>query len=166
MPLGYWISVTVHVMSAMLWLGGMFFLGVVGAPVLRAVEPPALRQQLFHELGARFRTIGWGAIAVLVATGLFNLYFRGLLRWSGVLGEPAFWRTALGTALAVKLTAVVVMLIVAAIHDFYLGPEAGRARSGSPDALRLRQHAAMLARINAVIGLLLVIAAVRLARGA
>lgn len=166
MPLGYWISVTLHVMAALLWLGGMFFLGVVGAPVLRAVEPPALRQQLFHELGARFRSIGWGAIAVLIVTGLLNLYFRGLMRWSGVLGEAAFWRTALGTALGVKLTAVIVMLIVAAIHDFHLGPQAGRASSGSPEALRLRQRAAMLARVNALIGVVLVVAAVRVARGA
>ena len=35
----YYINVTIHVLAAMLWLGGMFFLGAVGAPVLRAIEP-------------------------------------------------------------------------------------------------------------------------------
>ena len=39
----YYASVSVHVLAAMLWLGGMFSLAVVGAPVLRRVEPPALR---------------------------------------------------------------------------------------------------------------------------
>ena len=43
MPGLYWLSVTVHVLAAMLWLGGTFFLAAVGAPVLRKVEPPALR---------------------------------------------------------------------------------------------------------------------------
>jgi copper resistance protein D len=73
----YYVNVTIHVLAAMLWLGGMFFLGIVGAPVLRSVEPPPLRQRLFQELGSRFRRIGWLAIAVLVTTGVFNLYFRG-----------------------------------------------------------------------------------------
>jgi len=37
----YHLNVTLHVLAGMLWLGGMFFLGVVGAPVLRRIEPPA-----------------------------------------------------------------------------------------------------------------------------
>ena len=69
MSLWYYVNVTVHVLAALLWLGGMFFLGVVGAPVLRAVNPPALRQELFQRLGLRFRTIGWWAIGVLVILG-------------------------------------------------------------------------------------------------
>jgi copper resistance protein D len=132
MPLGCWMSVTMHVLAALLWLGGMFFLGVVGAPVLRAVEPVELRQHLFHALGLRFRSVGWAAIAVLVATGLLNLRCRGLLRWEGVLGEEAFWRTSLGHALAAKLVAVAMMVIISATHDFALGPAAGRVSPGPP----------------------------------
>jgi uncharacterized membrane protein len=161
----YYVVVTIHVLAALLWLGGMFFLGVVGAPVLRAVEPPALRQRLFHDLGLRFRTVGWVAIAVLVATGTVMLAARGLLRWSGVFGSAAFWRTTLGTALAAQLAAVVTMIVVSAVHDFILGPAAGRAAPGPPAAAALRKRAALLARVNALVGLLLVIAAVRLARG-
>lgn len=59
---------------------------VVGGPVLRRIEAPPLRQRLFQELGSRFRRTGWFAIAVLLTTGVFNLYFRGWLHWSGVLG--------------------------------------------------------------------------------
>ena len=47
----YYVNVTIHVLAAMLWLGGMFFLGVVGAPVLRAIDPPSVRQRVFQELG-------------------------------------------------------------------------------------------------------------------
>ena len=161
----YYVLVTIHVLAALLWLGGMLFLGVVGAPVLRAIEPPALRQRLFHELGRRFRTVGWIAIATLAVTGVLLLRARGLLHWSGVFGSPAFWRTTLGMALAAKLATVVTMIVVSAAHDFLLGPAAGRATPGSPGAVRLRRHAALLARANALVGVLLVIAAVRLARG-
>ena len=165
MSTGYYVVVTIHVLAALLWLGGMFFLGAVGAPVLRAIEPPALRQRLFHDLGLRFRTVGWVAIAVLVATGVIMLGARGLLRWSGVFGAVAFWRTTFGTALAAKLVCVVTMIVISAVHDFALGPAAGRAGPGSPEAIALRRRAALLARVNALVGLLLVIVAVRLARG-
>lgn len=161
----YYGNVTLHVLAAMLWLGGMFFLGVVGAPVLRAVEPPALRQRLFQTLGTRARDVGWWAIAVLLVTGVANLHFHGWLHWDGVLGSTAFWRTGTGHALALKLLAVTAMLVVSITHDFILGPRAGRAAPGSPAALGMRRRAALLARANALIGVVVVIAAVRLARG-
>ena len=164
MPLLYYVSVSIHVLSAMLWIGGMLFLGVVGAPALRAVDPPAVRQRLFQQLGLRFRLVGWWAIGLLIATGTINLYYRGWLLWDGVLGSAAFWRTPQGHALAFKLGAVAAMLVVSSIHDFVLGPQAGAAVPGSPGALVLRRRAALLARTNAMLGVLVVLAAVRLAR--
>jgi uncharacterized membrane protein len=161
----YYANVTIHVLAAMLWLGGMFFLGIVGAPVLRTIEPPPLRQRLFQELGTRFRRVGWYAIAVLVVTGVLNLQFRGWLHWHGVLASSAFWKTGVGHALAAKLIAVVSMVSISTIHDFIHGPRAGRATPGSPEAIVLRRQAARLARLNALVGIVLVIAAVRLARG-
>lgn len=160
----YYVLVTLHVLSALFWLGGMFFLGLVGAPVLRKVEPVQLRQELFQQLGLRFRTTGWWAVAVLVVTGTLLLQVRGLLRAS-VLGDPDFWSTAFGTSLAVKLAAVTTMIVISAVHDFHHGPAAGLAVAGSPESIRLRRQAALLARVNALVGLVLVMAAVRLARG-
>ena len=165
MPIAYYASVTLHILAAMLWLGRMFFLGIVGAPVLRHVEPAALRQQLFDGLGRRFRTIGWITVAVAVTTGIVNLHYRGWLHWEGVLDSAAFWRTTTGTALGAKLAFVLLMLAVEGYHDFVIGPRAGRVVPGSPDAARLRQQASWLARVAALCGLGLVIAAVFLPRG-
>jgi uncharacterized membrane protein len=161
----YYLNVTIHVLAALLWLGGMFFLAAVGAPVLRAVEPPELRAELFRRLGEQFRRVGWAAIAVLVITGTLNLYFRGLLS-ADVLATGVFWRTGYGRALAWKLGAVSAMLVVQAIHDFSLGPAASRLQPGSPQMLAMRRRAALLARLSAILGIIVVIAAVRLARGA
>ena len=57
MPASYLVIVIVivHILAAFVWLGGMLFLGDVGAPVLRRIEPAALRQRLFREIGLRFR---------------------------------------------------------------------------------------------------------------
>jgi copper resistance protein D len=127
MPELYYANVTVHMLAAMLWLGGMFFLGIVGAPVLRTIEPVGLRQRLFQQLGTRFRVAGWWAIGTLVVTGTINLYYRGWLHWDGVLGAAEFWRTGVGHALAWKLIAVAAMISVSLVHDFVVGPHAGRA---------------------------------------
>lgn len=155
---------TIHVLAAMFWLGGMFFLAIVGAPVLRHVEPPSQRQALFQAFGLRFRRVGWATLATLLVTGTLLLHFRGLLHWNGVLGAADFWRTGTGTTLAVKLGAVLVMLLTSGVHDFILGPAAGRAVSGSDKALALRRRSALLARFTAMLGLVIVIAAVALVR--
>ena len=160
----YLASVTLHVLAAIVWVGGMLFLALVGAPVVRRAEP-ALRQQLFRELGGRFRTVGWIAIAVLVATGIANLHFRGWLRWDGVLGSSAFWATTAGRALALKLGAAAAMIAVELVHDVWLGPAAGSVAPGSPAAARLRVGAARLARASALLGIVVVAAAVWLVRG-
>lgn len=161
----YYTVVTIHVLAALFWLGGMFFLAVVGAPLLRSVEPPEQRQRLFREMGTRFRFAGWIAIGILIVTGILNLHYRGWLQWDGVLASSTFWHTAVGHSLACKLIAVTAMVVVSAIHDFILGPAAGRQSPGSARAISLRRHAAHLARANAVLGIIIVIAAVRLARG-
>src|SRR5512145_1455802 len=140
----------------------MLFLAAVGAPVLRHVEPAAMRAQLFRRLGEQFRLVGWIAIGTLVVTGVTNLYFRG---WLGLLDDRAFWSTPFGRMLLFKLVAVFLMLTIQAVHDFRDGPRASRTEPGSPEALRFRKRAAQFARLNAVLGILLVYIAVRLARG-
>lgn len=161
----YHLNVFLHVLAALVWLGGMFFLAAVGAPVLRAVESPRLRRDLFQRLGIQFRRVGWAAIAVLLLTGVGNLHFRGLLTrdiWTGL----EFWTDVrYGRVLGAKIALVVAMLAVQGLHDFWLGPAAGRADPRSAEAGRYRRWASLLARGNALLGLALLYVAVRLARG-
>ncbi len=160
----YTLNVTIHLLAAILWLGGMFFFAAVGAPVLRRIEPKELRARLFRELGEGFRLVGWIAIAVLLVTGVVNLHYRGLLSWAA-LGDPRFWSSAYGVTLAWKLVSVGVMVAASAVHDFVLGPRASRLDPGSEEAVRARRHAALIARVNAIVGVGLVLAAVQLSRG-
>lgn len=158
------ISVSLHMLAALFWIGGMLFLAVVGAPALRKLESPNLRARLFGEIGRRFRLWGWVAICVLLATGVANLHFWGLLD-PAILGSGEFWRTPLGRSLAWKLVAVAAMVGASAAHDFWLGPAASRAPAGEGRAERMRRWAGWLARGNAVLGVVVVVLAVRLARG-
>jgi uncharacterized membrane protein len=160
----YIANVTIHLYAAFVWLGGMFFFALVGVPVLRKIEPPDLRARLFSGLGRRARNVGWIALAVLVVTGIINMHFRSVLSLE-LLMDPAFRATRYGTALGWKLAAVAAMLVVSAFHDFLFGPAASRLVPGSGEANRARRIASWLGRINALLGVILVIAATRLARG-
>ncbi|MBM3908391.1 MAG: DUF4149 domain-containing protein [Gemmatimonadetes bacterium] len=163
MPALYYASITIHVIAALVWLGGMFFLALVGAPVLRTLENPELRQRLFDDLGYRFRAVGWLALAALLATGVLNSWYRGALNMA-MWRDPGFANSGWATALKIKLVAVVVMLVVEGYHDFIIGPRAGRVQAGTTEAVALRNRASLYARISAIAGIVIVITAVRLAR--
>ena len=123
----------VHVLAAMTWIGGMLFVALVFVPVARRLDDPALRARLFHLLGLRFRTVGWIALGLLVATGLANLWMRPYL-----LGTTRF---------QVKLALVIAALVLSITHDFWIGPRAGRP--GADPVWRVR--ASWLARLNVLV---------------
>ena len=159
----YLVAVTLHVLAAILWIGGMLFFAVA-APVLRRVEDPALRSSLFDALGRRARVVGWICVVLLLGTGVIQLRSRGW--WgAGFWNDSSLLGTPLGVTLLSKLALVTVMVGVQAAHDFWLGPRAGAAAPGSDEARVLRRRAASLARFNAVVAVVLVYIAVRLGRG-
>ena len=127
-----------HVTAAMTWIGGMLFIALVLVPVTRGLDDVALRRRLVQATGRRFRVVGWIALVTLVATGLVNLGLRPEL-----LGLPRFWVKAALVALALGLSAV---------HDFVLGPRAGRPDL-HPNA---RGQASWLARAEIVVVLVIV----------
>ncbi len=129
----------IHVMSAITWIGGMLFIALVLVPVTRRLPDPGLRTRLVHDVGQRFRTIGWVALVLMIATGLVNLWSRSYLLWSPHL----HWKLAL-----VGLT-----LALSVWHDFVLGPRAGLP-GASPDA---RMRASWVARLNALVAVAIVL---------
>lgn len=167
----YQFNVLVHILSAIIWVGGMFFLALVVVPVARRL-PEADRAALVGAVGYRFRTIGWICLALLVVTGVVNLYYRGVTWDSVVSGE--LLATRAGLLVVVKLALVAVMVVVSAVHDFVVGPASTRAhaRAGadpSPEVraaiVVLRRRAGWLARITALLALAIVAVAVALVRG-
>lgn len=160
----YLISVFLHIVSALVWLGGMLFLAVVAVPALRQLDAPT-RSRLMADVGRRFRIVGWVAIAALLVTGVGN----ALGRWGWpALSSVAFWRTGPGQLLAWKLLVVGLMWLLSALHDFWLGPRLtalGRQNLADPAIARLRRGTVWLARMEMVMGLTVVALAIRLVRG-
>jgi len=64
----YLTVVTLHLLGAVVWIGGILFLGLVLAPILRG-RPVAERVLLLQAVGRRFLRVGWAALGTLLATG-------------------------------------------------------------------------------------------------
>lgn len=162
----YLFSVGLHILGAIVWIGGMVFLGVVIVPVLRERPFEAVRTAMFYRIGLRFRWTGWMVLTLLVVTGIANLGFRGF-SWADAFNGQ-LWSGGWGTALAWKLALVVLVLAGSAVHDFWIGPRAARlleAEPGSPRAQSLRRVASYAGRLMLLLSLIILALAVMLVRG-
>lgn len=160
------LSVWLHILAATIWIGGMAALGLLLVPLLRRERFQDVATPLLHELALRFRWIGWGALGVLIVTGLINARARGV-PWSAWV-NPDFWGTAWGQALGWKLAFVGLVLVVSAVHDFHFGPKAIRLLQEAPDspeAERMRWWSSWLGRLTLLLSLIILWFAILLPRG-
>lgn len=165
MPGLYIFSVWLHILAATVWVGGMLFLVLVVVPWLRAGPRPDAGAFL-SQTGRRFRTVGWVCFGVLMATGLFNLWVRGVRPSDFV--RPEWLQSSFGRTVLFKLIAFGVVLAVSTLHDFVVGPRATAvmgSNPGSAEATALRRRASQLGRINVLLALALIAAGVVLVRG-
>ena len=171
----YIISVYIHILAAVVWIGGMLFIGLVLVPIVQRLQPPGSGAPVIRAVGRRFLPIAWLCIGVLLATGLINLD-----HWGFTLRD-VFSRdlldTEFGRILAVKLGVVLSIILLSALHDFVLGPRLARVMEavahaadplggGAPTTAALqRRRLSLLARLNALLAVLVLALAVVLVRG-
>lgn len=165
MRYAYLVSVWLHLLAAITWIGGMLFLVMVVVPALRAGD----RQRgvaLMRDAGQRFRTIGWACFGLLLLTGLFNLWFRGVRLAD--FANVEWLASPFGHAVAIKLLVFVVVVAVSAVHDFSVGPRATIELQRDPrsaEGERLRRLASYMGRGNVLAAMVLVALGVIIVRG-
>ena len=76
------VGLAIHILAAVIWVGGMFFAYMALRPSAGPLEP-ALRLPLWHRVFARFFPWVWASILALLASGygmvfLFLGGFRGV----------------------------------------------------------------------------------------
>ena len=161
----YLFSVWLHILAATAWVGGMLFLVLVVVPWLR--RGGAVQAGTFlRETGERFRNVGWVCFAIVLVTGTFNLWVRGVRL--GDFARPEWLSSPFGKTVLLKLGAFLLVLAVSAVHDFVIGPRATDAITRdprSPEAAQLRRRASLLGRLNALLALVLVALGVMVVRG-
>src|SRR5689334_2937304 len=156
----YSTLVVLHILAAMSWVGGMIFLSLVLAPLVRRRRAVPEFMALFRSAALRFRIVVWSAIALLLSTGPMLLSHRGLS-----LLNPQAWPEAL----RIKLGFIIVLLVLTAAHDLVLAPrvrQIGPVPEGSrsPRERLIVRASAWIPRLSLLVGLAVVVTAAVLAR--
>lgn len=67
------IAITLHLLAAVIWVGGMFFAYMALRPVAATLLDPPLRMPLWSQTFARFFPWVWAAVVLLPATGYWMI---------------------------------------------------------------------------------------------
>ncbi len=153
------LNLWLHILAAVIWIGGMLFLSLVAVPVMRQVNSPLLRADLFRKMAWRFRRLVWICLAVLILTGTVNVAFYG----DTTQGSPYL------KVLGIKLGLVAVLVAMGVAHDFIIGPRAARAQSRdgllpTGTDLLMVQLAPWVGRLNLLLGVIILVLAAALTR--
>ncbi|MDP6495187.1 MAG: CopD family protein, partial [Dehalococcoidia bacterium] len=123
-------------------------------------------------VGRRFQPMAWVCIGILLVTGLINLEQWGYSLLD--LVSPDLLDTEFGRVLAVKLSVVLAIIVLSTLHDFVLGPQLARSmealgacrQTSPPTSTALqRRRLSLLARLNALLALVVLALSVILVRG-
>jgi uncharacterized membrane protein len=80
------IAVTLHILSAVVWVGGMFFAHFALRPVATGLLEPLLRLPFMSQVLERFFPWVWMAIVLLWTTGLWLIFW-----FHGGMGNTAIY---------------------------------------------------------------------------
>jgi putative copper resistance protein D len=113
--MGAAVNPWLHILAATIWVGPQVFLFAAAIPAVRTIQDAKERARVMRVLTRRFGFLAWGAMAVLVITGIGNVYEEDLSR-------KYLFDHNWGTIFEVKMTLVIATVALTALHSFVLGP--------------------------------------------
>lgn len=150
-PSMYALMNFLHLLAAIVWLGGVSFVLMALRPAAAALLPPPQRLPLIAQVLSRFFVLVWLSIGVLLLTGL------PMLLRVGMKGAPVGWHLMLGIGL----------VMFALFGHLYFGPfrrlKQAVGASNWPEGGRRVGQIALLALINLALGALAIAAVLFLA---
>lgn len=112
---GYTFVLWIHLLAATAWVGPQVFLFLVAIPAIRSIDQAPLRVRALEVLTSRYNTLAWGAMALLIVSGILTAGDR-----LQTIGDPFSLRY--GWLLLGKVILVGLAVALSAWHSFYLGP--------------------------------------------
>lgn len=103
MTILYAVLKVLHLLFAVLWVGGMFFAYVVLRPSMAAIDPPQ-RMLLHTRIFRRFFVVIWHAVPVMLITGFVMIWLLGGM---DVVPWPIHAMAGLGVIMSAIFLAIV-----------------------------------------------------------
>lgn len=146
-----------HLLAAVIWIGGLFFQLLVVRPTLNRAATVREQVRLGLSLEGRFRAVMWPAVGVVLLTGLYNVMNLLMATAQAGVSLPTAFVRILGT----KLLLVVLMIGLQVVQQLILRPRriAG-LQAVQPEAAVLPASLVTLQGLSQVLYLLSVILAV------
>jgi uncharacterized membrane protein len=140
------LGLFVHILAAVVWVGGMFFAHQMLRPAAAALEPPQ-RLPLWRRVFSRFFPVVWLSIAALLASGYAMVF--------GVFGGFAH------LPLHIDLMQTIGIIMVLVFGHLYFAPwarfrravDAGDFAAGAQQLNQIR----LIVGFNLVLGLIVVV---------
>ncbi|MCH8346149.1 MAG: CopD family protein [Chloroflexi bacterium] len=159
------ITPWIHIVAVTVWLGPQFFMFLVTVPAVRVIEDPAVRLQVMRVIVTRFGWLAWAAMAVIVMTGVSNL-FQEANEFEHVWDTEYRYFQIFST----KMALVGLMVILTAVHTFVIGPKQLRLqeemRGDSTEAAGLRRVSMIVSSLTLLLSIAVVYAGALLANHA
>lgn len=112
LALAYWL----HIVATVVWIGGIMSLTLLVIPAAKRTLDAAAYAALFGRLQAGLQRIGWLSLAVLIATGMFQMSAHP--SYEGLLALTNSW----AVAIFAKHVVVGLMVVVGAYITWGLMP--------------------------------------------
>jgi uncharacterized membrane protein len=141
------IAITLHLLAAVIWVGGMFFAYMALRPVAASLLEPAQRLPLWSQTFGRFFPWVWGAVILLLATGLWMV-----ISVLGGFGQVGFY-----IHLMAGLGILMMLLFMHVFFAPYRRLKQALAANDMPEAGRRLAQIRVIIAINLTLGLIVTI---------
>jgi len=141
-----------HVLFAVAWVGGMFFMLVVLRPAILGLNPelePPRRLAVFAAVLRRFFIVVWHAVVIVLVSG----YWMMLRGFGGMGAAPGY------VHLMHLLGLVMAVLFIFMYFRYYRGFKAEQAAGNAPAAAALLENIRRVVLINLLLGVATIVVA-------
>ena len=148
-----------HLLATVTWLGGLAAIAILVLPAAKRVLKPADQLAFIERIQRRLEPLAWFSLAILVATGLFQLSINP--HYDGFLSTSGQWSLAILT----KHTLVIFMIVISAIQTWEVLPAIRRGlmriekgKADEAEVKRLQKRETLLLRLNIALSILILAA--------
>jgi uncharacterized membrane protein len=144
------INPWLHILAATILVGPQFFLFIAAIPAARTIEDAQARAKVMRVLTTRFGYLAWGALIVLIITGVGNLFEIAPVDVDEI-NDLNY-----GTIFMVKMTLLAIVIVLMALHSFVLGPRLMRLTergASEGDLASARRLSMMVSGLNLLLTL-------------
>lgn len=127
------ITPWIHIVAVTVWLGPQFFLFLVTMPALRTIDDQALRLRLMRIIVTRFGWLAWGAMVIIVLSGISNLFQVG----GSTALDLSSTEFRYFHIFSLKMVLVGLTVLLTASHTFLIGPRLLRMQEEMADSGRV-----------------------------